>query len=85
MAGRGRGNNVWVSPAGSLILSTVVRHPSSLLTHAPIVFLQYLAALAVVEGVKTYDIGYKNMPVKLKWPNDICKFNNAFYYSHEFH
>ena len=75
VAGRGRGNNVWVSPAGSLIFSTVIRHPASLLSHAPVVFLQYLAALAIVEGIKTYDNGYQNIPVKLKWPNDICELN----------
>ena len=73
VAGRGRGTNVWVSPAGSLIFSTVIVHPVSLLTHAPIVFLQYLAALAIVEGIKTYDTGFEVIPVKLKWPNDICK------------
>ncbi|KAK0508523.1 hypothetical protein JMJ35_008799 [Cladonia borealis] len=71
VAGRGRGSNVWVSPAGSLMFSTVVRHPVSLTTQAPIVFLQYLAALAIVEGIKTYDPGYRNLPIKLKWPNDI--------------
>lgn len=75
VAGRGRGNNVWVSPAGSLIFSTIIRHPVSLLGHAPVVFLQYLAALAIVEGIKNYDYGYQDIPVKLKWPNDICKIN----------
>ena len=55
------------------MFSTVVRHPVSLTSHAPVVFLQYLAALAIVEGVKTYDVGYKDMQVKLKWPNDICE------------
>ena len=73
VTGRGRGSNVWVSPAGSLIFSTVVRHPMSLMPHAPVIFLQYLAAMAIVEGIKGYDNGYHNMPVKLKWPNDICK------------
>lgn len=73
VAGRGRGSNVWVSPAGSLMFSTVVRHAVSLTGHAPVVFLQYLAALAIVEGIKTYDVGYKDLLIKLKWPNDICK------------
>lgn len=45
----------------------------SLVAQAPVVFLQYLAALAVVEGIKTYDHGYQRLPVRLKWPNDICK------------
>ena len=55
------------------MFSTIVRHPTSIVPHAPVVFLQYLAALAIVESVKTYDVGYQNMPLKLKWPNDICK------------
>jgi biotin---protein ligase len=74
VAGRGRGSNVWVSPAGSLIFSTVIRHPISLLAHAPVIFLQYLAALAIVEGIKSYDVGFEKLPIKLKWPNDVCKF-----------
>lgn len=45
----------------------------SLMPQAPVVFLQYIAALAIVEGIKTYDRGYERIPVRLKWPNDICK------------
>ncbi|KAK8023137.1 biotin-protein ligase [Apiospora marii] len=71
IAGRGRGNNVWVSPAGSLIMSTVINHPAHLVPTRPIVFIQYLAAIAIVQAVKGYDKGYGEVPVKLKWPNDI--------------
>ncbi|KAI1380207.1 class II aaRS and biotin synthetase [Hypoxylon crocopeplum] len=71
VAGRGRGSNVWVSPAGSLIMSTVINHPAHLAPSRPIVFIQYLAAIAIVEAVKSYDQGYDEIPVKLKWPNDI--------------
>ncbi|KAI1411452.1 biotin-protein ligase [Hypoxylon sp. FL1857] len=71
VAGRGRGSNVWVSPAGSLIMSTVINHPAHLAPSRPIVFIQYLAAIAIVEAVKSYDRGYDEVPVKLKWPNDI--------------
>ena len=54
------------------MFSVVVRHPMSRLTSAPVVFIQYLAAMAVVRGIKSYDgIKYKNVPIKLKWPNDI--------------
>lgn len=41
-------------------------------TVAPVIFIQYLAAIAIVEGVKSYDASYQDMPLKLKWPNDIC-------------
>ncbi|OTB03699.1 hypothetical protein M426DRAFT_321627 [Hypoxylon sp. CI-4A] len=71
VAGRGRGSNVWVSPAGSLIMSTVINHPAHLAPSRPIVFIQYIAAIAIVEAVKSYDKGYEEVPVKLKWPNDI--------------
>lgn len=71
VAGRGRGNNVWVAPAGSLIMSTVINHPAHLAASRPIVFIQYLAAVAIVEAIRGYDKGYEDLPVKLKWPNDI--------------
>ena len=71
VAGRGRGSNVWVSPPGSLMFSTVIRHPNALNQKAPVMFVQYLAALAIVEGIKTYGRGYAKVPVKLKWPNDV--------------
>ena len=71
VSGRGRGTNVWVSPPGALMFSTVLRHSMSLSTTAPVVFVQYLAALAIVAGIHGYGKGYEKLPVKLKWPNDI--------------
>ncbi|KAJ5642022.1 hypothetical protein N7490_006022 [Penicillium lividum] len=71
VAGRGRGSNVWISPPGSLIFSTVVRHPMEKMQSAPVIFIQYLSAMAVVRGIKSYAKGYETIPVKLKWPNDI--------------
>ncbi|KAI9823379.1 MAG: hypothetical protein M1819_001352 [Sarea resinae] len=70
VAGRGRGSNVWVSPAGSLMFSTCIRHAMSA-TQAPVVLVQYIAAIAIVEAIKSYDKGYEEMPVRLKWPNDV--------------
>lgn len=55
------------------MFSVVIHHPMSLLSRAPMVFIQYLAALAVVEGINSYSKGYEKLPVKLKWPNDICR------------
>ena len=71
VAGRGRGSNVWVSPPGSLMFSVVMRHSLSLSNTAPVVFIQYLAALAIVAGIQGYDRGYDKLPLKLKWPNDV--------------
>lgn len=74
VAGRGRGTNVWVAPPGSLLFSTIINHPAHLAASRPIVFIQYIAAIAIVEAIQSYDIGYEAMPVKLKWPNDICEY-----------
>ncbi|KAK3303202.1 biotin-protein ligase [Chaetomium strumarium] len=71
VAGRGRGANTWVAPPGQLIMSTVINHPAHFAASRPIVFIQYLAALAIVEAVKSYDEGYSDMPIKIKWPNDV--------------
>jgi len=78
------------------MFSFVLRHPLLLQNTAPVVFIQYLAALAVAEGVQTYDAdtnrpsssssssrsssaprGYRNVPIKLKWPNDIYALDPA--------
>ncbi|KAK5995307.1 Biotin--protein ligase [Cladobotryum mycophilum] len=71
VAGRGRGTNVWVAPPGSLLFSTIINHPAHLAASHPIVFIQYIAAIAIVEAIKSYDGGYESLDVKLKWPNDI--------------
>jgi biotin--protein ligase len=71
VAGRGRGSNVWVSPPGSMPFSFVLRHSLTLSASAPVVFVQYLAALAVVKGIQGYDQSTSRLPIKLKWPNDI--------------
>lgn len=50
-----------------------MKHAMVLSNTAPVVFIQYLAAISIVEGIHSYDRGYQDVPVKLKWPNDICK------------
>ncbi|KAJ4393410.1 biotin holocarboxylase synthetase [Gnomoniopsis smithogilvyi] len=72
IAGRGRGTNVWIAPPGCMIFSTVINHPAHLAQSRPVVFIQYLAAIAIVEAVRSYDgTAYADLPVKLKWPNDV--------------
>lgn len=69
ISGRGRGGNPWVNPHGVLASSLVVDLPLNV-KHAPVVFVQYLAALAVVEAVKSTP-GYEELPIGIKWPNDV--------------
>ncbi|GAA5855700.1 hypothetical protein JCM9279_003307 [Rhodotorula babjevae] len=68
VAGRGRGGNSWISPAGCLQFSLVARLPST--ASSRIVFVQYLFGVAVVEAIRTVP-GYDKLGVCLKWPNDI--------------
>ena len=64
-----RGRNSWVSQLGALQFSFIVRH-SARLSHAPVVFIQYLIALAVVESIRERK-GYEDVPLRVKWPNDV--------------
>jgi biotin---protein ligase len=73
IAARGRGSNVWVAPPGQLILSTVIHHPHKLSLSRPMIFIQYIAGVAIVEAIHQYGPGYDKLGVKLKWPNDICE------------
>ncbi|GAA6020887.1 hypothetical protein JCM10207_003177 [Rhodosporidiobolus poonsookiae] len=67
-AGRGRGGNSWISPAGCLQFSLVSRLPAAQASR--IVFIQYLFGLGVVEAIRG-TAGYERLGVCLKWPNDI--------------
>ncbi|KAH7128888.1 biotin-protein ligase [Dactylonectria macrodidyma] len=71
VAARGRGKNVWIAPPGSIIFSTVIRHSAEHLMTRPIIFIQYLMSISIIEAVLSYGTGYENLPVKVKWPNDI--------------
>ena len=59
------------------MFSTVLRHSFALAQTAPVVFIQYLVGLAIVDGIRTYEPAYRRMPVKLKWPNDIYALRQA--------
>lgn len=65
LSGRGRGNNVWLSPAGCLQFSLLLSLPSKM--SSKLVFVQYLAALAICEAVDPSG----KLGVRIKWPNDV--------------
>ncbi|KAI9259350.1 biotin-protein ligase [Sporodiniella umbellata] len=67
IAGKGRGGNGWISQLGALQFSFVLRHS---VRAAPMVFIQYMIALAMVESIRSKP-GYRSVPLRLKWPNDI--------------
>lgn len=74
VAGRGRGKNAWISPLGCLQFSTVLLLPQS--NARGVVFVQYLAALAIVESVRSGALGtdyarHIGPKLRVKWPNDV--------------
>ncbi|XP_076017504.1 biotin--protein ligase isoform X2 [Genypterus blacodes] len=68
--GRGRGKNAWLSPPGCAMFTVSVQVDLSSRLGQRIPFLQHLAALAVVEAVRTLP-GYQDIDMRVKWPNDI--------------
>ncbi|KAL1748402.1 hypothetical protein HDZ31DRAFT_29697 [Schizophyllum fasciatum] len=72
LSGRGRGGNVWLSPAGCLQFSILLRVPLSQLPAQKLVFVQYLFALAVAEACEGAGVlGAHGRRVRIKWPNDV--------------
>src|ERR1700761_2600471 len=76
MSGRGRGENVWLSPPGVLMFSLLLRVSSSpskdypYLPTSRLVYIQYLFGISVVQACRTI-LGEFGKQVRLKWPNDI--------------
>ncbi|KAI9459140.1 class II aaRS and biotin synthetase [Lactarius psammicola] len=73
LTGRGRGSNTWLSPEGCLQFSLLVRAPLGAFPAPRLVFVQYLAGLAVVNACRDGRVlgNDHGARVKLKWPNDV--------------
>lgn len=69
--GKGRSGNHWVNPKGVLPASVLLKLPQKITQTAPVVFVQYLCSMAYTHAVLEYDVGYEEIPIKIKWPNDI--------------
>jgi BirA family transcriptional regulator, biotin operon repressor / biotin---[acetyl-CoA-carboxylase] ligase len=69
--GRGRLGRIWESPTGNLLASTIVRiRPDD----PPASTLAFVAALAVHDTVRQIAA---EVPVQLKWPNDVLSKDGA--------
>ena len=62
-AGRGRMGRSWVSPAGGLYMSFILRPPSQSNVH----LLTLLTALAVTDSITKVT----EIPSRIRWPNDV--------------
>lgn len=50
----GRGGNVWLSPKGSMMFSTVLKFPSTSRLAQRLTLLQHLVAMAVVDAIRSF-------------------------------
>jgi len=64
-AGRGRLGRAWVAPARSSLLMSLILRPDVPPAHTPRVMMAI--ALGVCEAIRTTT----NLPVHIKWPNDL--------------
>jgi BirA family biotin operon repressor/biotin-[acetyl-CoA-carboxylase] ligase len=62
-AGRGRQGRVWISPAGNLFLSVLLRPPRPF---ADAGLIPLAAGVAAAEALEAFGVG-----ARLKWPNDL--------------
>lgn len=90
VAGRGRGGNVWINPKGVMAQSILFKISSGQNQSSSIVTLQYLCGLALIELILGYGsiqpgngAGYEDLPVKIKWPNDIFALKPEYFNSLE--
>ncbi|KAG5421308.1 BPL1 [Candida metapsilosis] len=83
IAGRGRGNNIWLNPKGVLPTTILFKIPKCEVTPSFIVCLQYVTGLALIEAILGYgeSAGYQDMPVRIKWPNDIYMLKSQYFTS----
>lgn len=82
VSGRGRGGNTWVNPKGVSASTACINLPLvSPTTGRPvsIVFVQYLAMLAYCKAILSYAPGFEDLPVKIKWPNDLYAMKPEYY------
>lgn len=72
VCGKGRSGNYWVNPRGVFATSVLKKLPVSRgQTSSPIVFIQYISSMALIEAIWKYGDGYSEIPLGIKWPNDI--------------
>lgn len=68
--GKGRGGNVWLSPKGCMMFSVPLHFPIDSRLGRTASIVQHIATLSVVTAVRRQS-GYEDVPIQVKWPNDI--------------
>ncbi|CCH61760.1 hypothetical protein TBLA_0F02180 [Henningerozyma blattae CBS 6284] len=82
VSGSGRSGNTWINPKGVSASTAVISLPyTSASTQKPvsIVFIQYLSMLAYTKAILSYAPGFEDLPVRIKWPNDMYALDPKYY------
>ncbi|KAI5969261.1 BPL1 [Candida margitis] len=86
VSGRGRGGNIWLNPRGVLPATILLKVPQKEVGPSFIVTLQYVCGLALIEAILGYGsrvngdgAGYEDMPMRIKWPNDIYMLKPEYF------
>jgi biotin-[acetyl-CoA-carboxylase] ligase BirA-like protein len=69
--GRGRGQNVWLSPEGCAMTSFQLKASLKTIQGQKASLLQHLTSLAVVHSIMDKLDNQVDLDLRLKWPNDI--------------
>lgn len=75
VSGRGRSDNVWISPKGCAMFTLPLSLSLTSRIGQRMSILQQMASLAVVHGIRK-DPSYSMLDLRLKWPNDIYYEND---------
>lgn len=82
--GHGRGGNSWVHPKGVSASTVCVNLPMNSPRTGKLIsiaFIQYIAMLAYCKAILSYSPGFENLPVRIKWPNDLYALRPDYYFS----
>uniref|UniRef100_A0A1A9VB40 BPL/LPL catalytic domain-containing protein n=1 Tax=Glossina austeni TaxID=7395 RepID=A0A1A9VB40_GLOAU len=72
-AGMGRDKNQWLSPLGCVMFSLQIRLPLNTPLGRRLPLVQHIVAAAMVNALKCHEL-YKNLDIRLKWPNDVYAY-----------
>lgn len=89
--GRGRGKNMWISPSGSLSTSVLIKLNLLNTKTLFLISFQYFASVIVLKLILSYGCkyfeelcGYEDLPIRIKWPNDIIVLSHDFFNTLEY-
>ena len=71
LKGKGRTGNEWLSPPGCMMFSMQIEIPMDSFLGQSLSMIQHLVIVAFVKSIKEQGIGYQDLQLGIKWPNDI--------------